>query len=376
MFESSSLPTIKPIYPVYRLDSETFRIGAQIGITAEFHDPDATLWTLVSIMDGRTTAEIVQEMTGRFPDLDEGDVLDGINLLHNEGFVEDGSGPSRIFGARLQPNISYFSHFSSPEKSKYDVQNAIKDTNVLLLGLGGGGSNILTLLAGIEPKSITAVDYDRVEEGNLGRQFIYREHDIGTLKTTAAANALAEMNSNIAFHAVNEKIESPSQVTDLLHDNDIAICAIDEPPFKAQRIVNKACILAGKPCVYGASQVSHGRVFTIIPEETGCFDCLNIHYSQRDPQFLSQFEGFAESKFDPPSIAYGPAMFTLSATIVDEVVRTITSYAPPRSHGLQLEVDYEDGSQSQHPSWPRFADLCPTCGAGDESQWPIFSLYG
>nr|WP_237334401.1 ThiF family adenylyltransferase [Streptococcus halotolerans] len=51
---------------------------------------------------------------------------------------------------------------------------------------GGGGSNILSLLAGIGPKKLTIVDYDKVESSNLGRQLLYKEDDIGKLKTETA----------------------------------------------------------------------------------------------------------------------------------------------------------------------------------------------
>lgn len=53
---------------------------------------------------------------------------------------------------------------------------------ILLLGLGGGGSNILTLLSGLGPKKIKIVDFDIIEKSNLGRQFLYKEEDVGLLK--------------------------------------------------------------------------------------------------------------------------------------------------------------------------------------------------
>ncbi|HZK06237.1 MAG TPA: hypothetical protein VFC82_10415 [Actinomycetaceae bacterium] len=79
--------------------------------------------------------------------------------------------------------------------------------------------------------------------------------------------------------------------------------------------------------------------------------------------------------FDPPSIAYGPSVFILTATIVDEAIRVLTGYAPPRSLGTQFEVNFEDGSAFAHPSWPRLPDDCPTCGNGDPATWEVFGHY-
>ena len=161
----------------------------------------------------------------------------------------------------------------------------------------------------------------------------------------------------------------------MLKGVDLVICAIDEPPFTAQRIVNQAIVEAKVPCVFGASQVSRGRVFTVIPEKTGCFDCLNLKYSKNDPQFLEQFIGFRNVDFNPPTIAYAPAIFQLTAAIVDEAVRVLTHYAKPRSLGTQYEVNYEDGSSFTHPSWERQASECPTCGSGSIEDWEIFKYY-
>lgn len=73
------------------------------------------------------------------------------------------------------------------------------------MGLGGGGSNILTMLAGLGPKKIIIVDYDNVEYSNLGRQLLYTESDIGKPKAETAAKAIEKMNSDIMIEAHNKK---------------------------------------------------------------------------------------------------------------------------------------------------------------------------
>ncbi len=369
-------PRVKPIYPVYQLNKTTFRIGAQLGITREFEDPEGKLYELVQILDGRDIALIIKHMQKIFPDLTEQDIYDGLDILENEGLIEESTSTlGNMISERYSPNISYFSRFLQYERKASDIQKKIHETTILLLGLGGGGSNILTLLSGLGPKKIKIVDYDRVEEGNLGRQLLYREKDLGKLKSEAAAHAMREMNSHIEIEAYNQKIETPYDVLKYTDGVDLVICVIDEPPFIAQKTVNKAIIEAGVPCVFGASQVSRGRVFSVIPYVTGCFDCLNIHYTLHDDQFIEQFVGFRNIEFNPPTIAYGPAMFQLTALIVDEAIRVLTGYAKPRSLGTQYEINYEDGSSFTHPSWARYEKECPTCGEGKAQDWEIFQYY-
>lgn len=369
-------PRIKPIYPLYKLNNHEFRIGAQLGITAEFCDPDEQLWELASRLDGRSIESIITEIQALFPDLKDEDIIEGIELLDKEGFIEETMcEKDENIPKRYMPNVNYFSRYIGTNGNRYTPQKRINETTILLLGLGGGGSNILTLLCGLGPKKVIIIDYDNVEESNLGRQLLYNESDIGSPKSTAAAQAIKKMNSHITIESHNKKILTPDDVLEHIFGVDLVICAIDEPPFVAQRIVNQAIVKANIPCVFGASQVSRGRVFTVIPRQTGCFDCLNLHYSLNDVQFIEQFVAFRKIHFNPPTIAYAPAIFQLTAAIIDEAVRIITGYAEPRSLGTQYEINFEDGSSFTHPTWPRYADQCPTCGGGNIQDWEIFKYY-
>ncbi|KRK48471.1 hypothetical protein FC96_GL001578 [Secundilactobacillus kimchicus JCM 15530] len=367
-------PRIKPIYPLYRLDKTYFRIGAQLGITVEFGDPEGQLYSLASKLNGQKVSDIVVEMQKKFPELTVDDIISGIDLLDENNVLEE-TLPDETDEERYLPNISYFSRFVGMNGNRFEVQRKIHESTILLLGLGGGGSNILTLLAGLGPKKIIIVDYDRVEMGNLGRQFLFREADVGKLKTEVAKKAINEMNSDVEIEVHNQKIQSPEDILQYTDGVDLVICAIDEPPFIIHRVVNKAIVAADLPCVFGASQVSRGRVYTVIPYVTGCFDCLNLNFSKHDPKFLDQFVGFREVNFNPPSIAYGPGMFQLVSSIVDEAIRVLTRYAKPQSLGTQFEINYEDGSSFTHHTWPRFEDECPTCGNGSAEDWQIFQYY-
>jgi len=369
-------PIIKSIYPVYQLNGSVFRIGAQLGITAEFEDPQGKLFELVNILDGRDLNAVVTHMKDKFPDLTVDDVIYGLDLLDKQGVIEE-QDDNRTYNIdeRYLPNIHYFRRFMPYGKSPYEIQHKINNSTILLLGLGGGGSNILTLLSGLGPSKVKIVDYDVVERSNLGRQLLYTEGDVGRLKVDVATESLKQMNSLIEVEGYNKKIETPDDVLAYLDDVDIVICVIDEPPFVAYKTVNKAIVEAGIPCVFGASQVSRGRVFSVIPHVSGCFDCLHIHYTERDEKFVSQFIGFRNIDFNPPTIAYAPAMYQLTAAIVDETIRLLTGYARPLSLSAQYEINYEDGASFTHPSWSRYEAECPTCGNGSAEDWDIFKYY-
>ncbi len=147
-------PRIKPIYPLYRIDSNTFRIGAQVGTTKEFNDPTHQLWELAKLLNGQDIEKVFNKERKKFPDVQMSDqyILDGIDLLNKEGFIEELLPQTECsINERYAPNIKYFSHFIDASGDRFKPQKIINQSKILLLGLGGGGSNILTLLAGLGP---------------------------------------------------------------------------------------------------------------------------------------------------------------------------------------------------------------------------------
>lgn len=116
-------PRIKPIYPVYQLNDELFRIGAQLSITTEFEDPEGQLLELVKVLDGREMTEIVKHMINTFPDLTPEDVVDGLDILSAENLIEET--PNKVLedlDERYHPNISYFSRYMPYDRNPMDIQ--------------------------------------------------------------------------------------------------------------------------------------------------------------------------------------------------------------------------------------------------------------
>jgi hypothetical protein len=116
-------------------------------------------------------------------------------------------------------------------------------------------------------------------------------------------------------------------------------------------------------------------VFTVHPGRSGCFDCLNIHYSRKDPLFVKQFRGFQDANFPHQTMGFAPDIARLAGLMVIEAVRLLTGYAAPKSVATQFEFDFEADAAYSLLDWPRMSDDCPTCGSGSEADWPIFAAY-
>lgn len=378
MFQGVDKIRIKPIHPVYAAGSRRIRIGAQADITVEIEDDeDRKFAALLAMLDGsRDVAGVVTEMQRRFPGLDAGDVHDVIAGLDKERLLErsmstdydDPAHPKH----RYLSNVNYFSMYGDSASRRGEFQDRLLASRVLVLGLGAGGSHIVSHLASMGVKKIRAVDYDRVELTNLNRQILYGETDVGSLKTEAGLRKIADYNSTLELEFVERKIVSQDDVRDLCDGMDLIVCAIDEPPFVAQLIVNTVAVERGIPCVFGMSQITAGRFFTVLPGQSGCMGCLVVHYSLNDPAFSDQFIAFQELEFKNPTLSFSPDVARLCGMIASEVARVLTGFLPPMGVGKQIELNFEDNSTKALTEWHRYPDACPICGKGERHRWPIF----
>ena len=171
---------------------------------------------------------------------------------------------------------------SSRELERYDRQLRIselgvegqlklKNSRVLVVGVGGLGGAAATYLAAAGVGHLRIVDDGRLELNNLNRQIPYFEKDIGRPKAEALAERLRLLNSDIVIEAIPKKITSDN-VDELLRRVDVVIDGLDN--FEARFLVNDKCIKFGVPFVHGAVYSFEGRLMTIMPGKSPCLHCF------------------------------------------------------------------------------------------------------
>ncbi|HEY1793458.1 MAG TPA: molybdopterin-synthase adenylyltransferase MoeB [Opitutaceae bacterium] len=137
------------------------------------------------------------------------------------------------------------------------AQERLKAGSVLVIGAGGLGCPALLYLAAAGVGRITVVDDDRVDASNLQRQVLFTEADMGRPKAEAAARRLRDLNPLVAVEARNERLTRGNAAA-LVAACDVTIDASDN--FPTRYLANDACVLAGRPLVYGAIQGFEGQV--------------------------------------------------------------------------------------------------------------------
>ena len=159
-------------------------------------------------------------------------------------------------------------------------QERLKQTRVVVAGAGGLGSVVSIYLTVAGVGQIRLIDHDRVELGNLNRQILYGNRDIGRRKVDSAKEKLESLNPEVKVEIVSEAILEDNAF-ELVDDCDLIVDAMDN--FTTRYILNKVAINRDIPFFHGAVRGFEGRATTIIPGQTACLKCLYARAPQPEP---------------------------------------------------------------------------------------------
>ncbi|MDX1658112.1 MAG: molybdopterin-synthase adenylyltransferase MoeB [Nitriliruptorales bacterium] len=164
----------------------------------------------------------------------------------------------------------YSRHLIIPDVGM-EGQERLKASKVLLVGTGGLGSPLALYLAAAGVGTIGLVDNDVVDASNLQRQIIHRTSNIGKHKLDSAEEAILEVNPGV------EVIKHPVFLTsdnalEIIEPYDLVIDGTDN--FPTRYLVNDACVLLGKPNVYGSIFRFEGQLSVFWAEEGPCYRCM------------------------------------------------------------------------------------------------------
>jgi adenylyltransferase/sulfurtransferase len=183
--------------------------------------------------------------------------------------------PSLIADERLTPLSNdeiarYSRHLLLPEVT-IEGQQRLKAAKVLLVGTGGLGAPLALYLAAAGVGTIGVVDFDVVEESNLQRQIIHSTRDIDRPKTASARDRIRALNPGVDVITYNTALTSENAL-DIIADYDVVADGTDNYPTRY--LVNDACVLLGKPNVYGSIFQFEGQASVFFAQAGPCYRCL------------------------------------------------------------------------------------------------------
>jgi adenylyltransferase/sulfurtransferase len=326
-------------------------------------------------LGGSTVGEVLGSLTSEYADLrrhlynDQGKLRSFVNVYLNDEdiryldkeatAVKDGDTisivPSIAGGAVAAPPaeqtaltnqeiLRYSRHLIMPEVGM-EGQLKLKSAKVLLIGTGGLGAPLGLYLAAAGIGRIGLVDFDVVDFTNLQRQVIHGTHDVGRKKLDSAADRMHEINPFVQIDK-HEVALSSENALQILKDYDIVVDGTDN--FPTRYLVNDACVLLGKPNVYGSIFRFEGQATVFAYENGPCYRCL---YPEPPPPGLV------------PSCAEGGVLGILPGMIgivqATETVKLILGKGEPLVGRLLL---YDALSMRFRELKLRKNPDCPMCG--------------
>ena len=166
--------------------------------------------------------------------------------------------------------LRYSRHLIIPEVGMKG-QLKLKAAKVLLVGAGGLGAPSSLYLAAAGVGRLGIVDFDKIDHTNLQRQVLFSSADVGTPKIEAAAERLHSLNPDIQIDR-HETTLSSENALEIFRDYDIVVDGTDN--FATRYLVNDACVLLGKPNVYGSIFRFEGQASIFGAPDGPCYRCL------------------------------------------------------------------------------------------------------
>ena len=232
----------------------------------------------------------------------------------------------------------------------YNSIEEYKNKKILILGLGGIGSNVGLMLSRAGFKNFTLVDCDIVEESNLIRQLPYTYDDIGKYKTEALYNKMISNNCIIEQKVI--KIKQEEDILNEIKKSDIVLCTLDRPLRVIRRLINNICINENKPLLFAGFSEHVGMVGPfILPRKTACLICNEKNLTEIPMNNV---------KIIP---SYGPLCSFISSIVTNEIINHFIKFNKQNLYGKTLMFDFSSYNQ-EIIKW-RINNNCQVCGCND-----------
>ena len=268
--------------------------------------------------------------------------------------------------------LRYSRHLIMPEVGM-EGQLKLKAAKVLCIGTGGLGSPLALYLAAAGVGTIGLVDFDVVDFSNLQRQIIHFTPDVGRSKLESAAEKLQAVNPFVEIRKYETRLTSENALA-TFEDFDVIVDGTDN--FPTRYLVNDACVLTGKPNVYGSIFRFEGQASVFGTKEGPCYRCL---YPEPPPPGLV------------PSCAEGGVLGILPGLVgviqATEAIKLILGSGDPligrlllvdalgmRFRELKLRKNPDCPVCGEHPTVTRLIDYNQFCGIRGEEKETVTNL--
>lgn len=258
-------------------------------------------------VDAGTAGEALDRLTDAHAELrrhlynDQNALRNFVNVYVNDEDIRHGNGPdttvkdgdtilivpaiaggAAVVEADKSPRSGLLPMLSNEEIARYSRhlimpevgmsgQRKLKAASILMIGTGGLGAPVGMYLAAAGIGRLGLVDFDVVEASNLQRQIIHGTRDVGRPKIASARDRIEDINPHVEIETHETRLTSANALR-LFVNYDVIVDGTDN--FPTRYLVNDACVLTGKPNVYGSIFRFEGQASVFWAERGPCYRCL------------------------------------------------------------------------------------------------------
>lgn len=350
------------------IDSATMSLGfPRTPRSATVADPSGGIRAVLDLLDGtRDLNALAGALNGR---VERSDIESLVSALAAEGFLEDALAepPGELCPverARYSRNCEFFSYFTdrsigSPPRNRYSPQLALRAASVVVMGVGGLGSQVALHLAALGVGRMILVDFDTVDASNLNRQLLFTQADVGQPKVTVAARRLSELNPFVDLVPIQSTVRSIDDAAGWLSAGDLLVCAADRPRVDLDRWINAAALESVRPWMRGASVGLTAVLDMFVPGRTACAECrlqAGSDASTSQQELVEQIRALGDGAISP---CISPVAGLLGSLAALEAMKFLTGICPTELLDSQIVIDLVDARTHHFPD-PKHPH-CPAC---------------
>lgn len=326
--------------------------------------PAKTFEKIYPYLDGNST---VDDLVSIFPDTKELEIKTLIAKLFAQGILEDChvEPEFRITQDELDFYDKQIKFFLEVPffTSKYLPLKLLKNSKVAIFGLGGIGSQVLTMMLVSGIGKIIGVDHEVIRVGDLQSTPFYVKEDVGKTRISVADIRCNSINPYVTFEGVSDKIERCEDILEIVKGLDLAIVCMDSPDVSLYRLMNEALLEGNIKWTSGTFDGIFGVVGpSIIPHETCCYTCYEYRRKANTEQHIySLFKNSRRIKGrQPPERGcLSPFLKIISGYITIEALKFLTKFSKPATLGALLLINLVTHRNEIH-SILRLPS-CPSC---------------
>ena len=311
---------------------------------------------IVSSLDGtRTTEDIANEYGIELDELNE-----LLNFLRKKGILDNVHSKADFEGYDEYRRVIHFlAEYSHSHEHLVDMWNNIRNSTVLIVGLGAVGSWVACNLSQSGVGKLILMDKDIVDETNLHRQFGYKSSDVGRMKADALGDRIQAFNPNINIQKEYRFLDDTTLRVFDDQQIDLIINCADKPTVDATSLwIGEYAMKRGIPHIVGGGYNLHLSLIgqTVIPGKTACVKCFQKTLEE-------------ENKIDPARVkkllvknrkvgSFGPMCSMIASMVGMEAIKVLSKEIMPSNINrrgefdiYKMDIKYKDYARRNDCEW-------------------------